>query len=308
MTLIKIHLARLLFFPSLLCLDAPFIALGWAFCLSFDLGGDGREAFSPVAAAPAAALFLSVWLIYLFDRLYDVARSGASVPLTRRHEWARGHRSWLGGLFVAALLFFLLVVLPRLEPKTIATGLAPGLITGLYYLAFRFSPLSVRLRGAVPLKEITIALCFAGGIVLVAAPTSFSPGFIPLVAGYLSLFAANCLLISRAERGLDLAGDPAAYFSPSTRRSRLPEWGALLAPACGLVTPVLEAGWVRSSTSLILCGLLTWWLTRRSGDEDRRTQALADGILLLPWFVLSGEVVWRMFFASECCGNRASFK
>ncbi len=294
MTLIKTRLARLLLFPSLLCLDVPFVALGWAFCLSFDLGGGDHDAFSPIVAA---ALFLSVWIIYLFDRIYDVTRSVAAVPRTRRHEWAGEHRSLLGGLFVAALLSFLIAVLPRLEVKTIVTGLALGLITGLYYLAFRFSRIYLRLRGALPFKEITIALCFAGGILLVAAPTSFSAALIPLVAGYLSLFTANCLLISRAERGIDRVVDPAAYFSPSTRGSRLPEWGALLATACGLVTLVLEAGWARSSASLILCGLLTYLLTRRRWDEDRLTQPLADGIQLLPWLVLSGEVVWKMVFA-----------
>ena len=294
MTLIKIRLARLLLFPSLLCLDVPFVALGWAFCLSFDLGGGDHDAFSPIVAA---ALFLSVWIIYLFDRIYDVTRSVAAVPRTRRHEWAGGHRSLLSGLFVAALLSFLIAVLPRLEAKTIVTGLVLGLMTGFYYLVFRFSRLYARLKGASPFKEITIALCFAGGILLAAEPTSFSVGLLPLVAGYLSLFTANCLLISRAERGSDLEVDPAAYFSPSLRGSRLPGWGALIAAACGLITLVIEAGWYRTSISLILCGIPSYLLTRRGGDEDRLTQALADGIQLLPWLVLSGEMVWKMVFA-----------
>jgi len=300
LTLIKIHLARLLLFPSLLCLDAPFVALGWAFCLSKDLGGVSRDEFS---APAAAALFLSVWLIYLFDRLLDVSRSGASVPLTRRHEWARGHRGWLGGLFGAALVLFLFVALPRLEGKTIFPGLAIGLFTGLYYLTFRFSRLYARLRGAVPCKELTIAICFAGGIVLVAAPESFTVGLIPLVAGYLSLFTANCLLISRAERGIDLLADPAAYFSeghssaPASVASRLPGRAALVAVLCGLVTLLIGGEWLRSSLSLVLCGLTTVWLARGAEDNDRLTQPLADGVQLLPWLFLAGEAVWKMVFA-----------
>lgn len=289
----------MLLFPSLLCLDAPFIALGWAFCLIGDLGEVGRAAFLPVAAA----LFLSIWLIYLFDRLYDVARSRAAVPLTRRHEWARGHRPLLGGLFVTALLSLLIVVLPQLETNTLVTGLALGLITGLYYLAFRFSRLYLRLRGAVPFKESTIALCFVGGILLVAGPTTFLIALIPLVAGYLSLFIANCLLISHAERGIDLLADPAAYFSenisavPGKPASRLPGYGALLASACGLSTLVLETGWIRSSSSLVLCGIFTFLLSRRGGDEEGIAQPLADGVQLLPWLVLSGESIWKMVFA-----------
>lgn len=298
MTLIKNHLARLLLFPSLLCLDAPFIALGWVFCLAGDLDGPAREMFLPVTAA----LFLSLWLIYLFDRLYDVARSDPGLPLSQRHEWARGHRALLSGWFVAALLTFLLAVLPKLEVQTIVRGLALGLLTGLYYLVFRFSKLYVRWRGSVPVKEGAIALCFTGGILLAASPKEFSLVLIPLVAGYVSLFFANCLLIGRAERGIDHLGDPAAYFSGDLALpgggpvSRLPEWGALFAAVCGAVTLLLEGGWIRSSFSLILCGLLTFLLTRRDAETDHLTQPLADGIQLFPWLVFTGKEVWDLAF------------
>lgn len=297
MTLIKIHLARLLLFPSLLCLDAPFIALGWAICLSQDLGGADREGFSLWAGG---ALFLSVWLIYLFDRLLDVSRSGASIPLTPRHEWARRHRGLLGGLFAAAFVFFPVVVLPRLEEKTIVVGLAIGFFTGLYYVAFRFSRWYAVLGREVPFKEITIALCFAGGILLVATPAVFSYGLISLVAGYLALFTSNCLLIARAERGIDRVADPAAYFSEEhslAPRAGLPGWGAILAVAGGAATFLVEGEWLRSSLSLIVCGLVTWMLARRGEGDDRLTQPLADGIQLFPWMVLAGETAWKMVFA-----------
>lgn len=297
MTLIKIHLARLLLFPSLLCLDAPFVALGWAICLSEDLGGADRDGFSPWAGG---ALFLSVWLIYLFDRLLDVSRSEASVSLTPRHEWARRHRGLLGGLFAAAFVFFPVVVLPRLEEKIIVGGLAIGFVTGLYYVAFRFSRWYAVLGREVPFKEITIALCFAGGILLVATPAIFSYGLISLVAGYLALFTANCLLIARAERGIDRVADPAAYFSEENSpvpHANLPGRGAILAVACGAATLRLEGEWIRSSLSLIVCGLLTWLLARRGGDDDRLTQPLADGIQWFPWIFLAGEAIWKRVFA-----------
>lgn len=297
MTLIKIHLARLLLFPSLLCLDAPFIALGWAICLSEDLGGADRDGFSPWVGG---ALFLSVWLIYLFDRLLDVSRSGALIPLTPRHEWARRHRGLLAGLFGAALICFLAGVLPRLEEKIIIGGLAIGFVTGLYYAAFRFSRCYAVSGKAVPFKESTIALCFAGGILLVASPTGFSSGLIFLVAGYLALFTANCLLIARAERGIDRVADPAAYFSEErdpAPRANLPGRGAILAVACGAATLRLEGEWVRSSLSLIVCGLLTWMLARRGEDDDRLTQPLADGIQWFPWICLAGEAIWKRVFA-----------
>lgn len=297
MTLIKIHLARLLLFPSLLCLDAPFIALGWAICLSEDLGGVGRDEFSPWAGA---ALFLSVWLIYLFDRLLDVSRSGASIPLTPRHEWARRHRGLLAALFGAALICCLAGVLPRLEEKIIIGGLAIGFFTGLYYAAFRFSRWYDVPGKVVPFKEITIALCFAGGILLMASPTGITCGLIFLVAGYLTLFTSNCLLIARAERGIDRVADPAAYFSEESDpapRANLPGRGAILAVACGAATFLVEGEWIRSSLSLIICGLATSMLARRGEDDEKLTQPLADGIQLFPWMVVAGEAAWKSVFA-----------
>lgn len=296
MSHIKNHLARFLLFPSFLCLDAPLVALGWAICLILDLGQGGRMEYWPVSTA----LFLSVWLIYLFDRLYDVSREGATAPLTRRHEWAARHRALLGGLFVMALVCLLVVVVPRLDIATLLIGLVLGLLTGLYYFSFRFSRLHLRLRGALPFKESVIALCFAGGILLVAGPKDFWIGLIPLVAGYLSLFTSNCLLISHAERASDRLVDPAAYFSGGASfasgkpASRVPGGGSLCASACGLLVIFLGTGWVRSSSSLILCGLFTFLLTLRDGEEDGLAQPFADGVQLLPWLVLSGEAAWKL--------------
>jgi hypothetical protein len=166
-------------------------------------------------------------------------------------------------------------------------------------VAFRFSRWYAVLGREVPFKEITIALCFAGGILLVASPTGFSFGLIFLVAGYLALFTANCLLIARAERGIDRVADPAAFFSEErdpAPRANLPRRGAILAMAGGFAILLLEGEWLRSSLSLIVCGLLTWMLARRGGDDDndKVTQPLADGIQLLPWIALAGEVIWKI--------------
>lgn len=292
MTLIKIHLARLLFFPSFLCLDAPLAALGWALCLSVDLGEPGGGTFSA-----AAALFLCVWLIYLFDRLYDVSRRDGARQHTPRHEWARQHRFVLGACFLVTLTVFPVVVVPQLETKTILMGLIPGLVTGLYFLAFRFSRFYSRLRDVVPFKELTIAVCFTSGILLGAGMNNLTISFVPLVVGYVSLFGANCLVISRAERASDLLVDPAAYFSRSRQPSRLPEWGALFAAVCGVVSFIFAGGEDRSPFSLLFCGLLTFLIARRRSDEHRLTQPLADGVQMIPWLVLGAEEVWKTGFA-----------
>lgn len=297
MRLIKIHLARLLFFPSFLCLDAPLVALGWTICLSRDLDGIGQKGFSPVTGA---ALFLSIWLIYLFDRLLDVARCGADAALTRRHAWAYRHRSLLGALFIGAFVFFLISVLPQLDGKILVGGFIMALFTGLYYLAFRFSCAYRRMQGNVPFKEMIISVCFVAAIILAASPEDLLNPPLFLIAGYFSAFTANCLVISRAERGIDRLADPAAYFSgesSATPHDSLPDRMAMLAVTGGLATLLLEGEWFRSSLSLVLCGLLTRWIAGREREDDGATQMLADGIQTLPWAVLAGEALGTRLFS-----------
>ena len=287
---IKTHLKRLLLIPSLLCLDAPLAALGWAATLSSDLA---RQGLSPTSRTNFAALFLTVWAIYLFDRLFDVYRSQRPEMLTIRHEWARHHRGLLVLLAAASSGILAILILPALDQSTLLAGIGPGLITLLYYLAFRFSGLHAHFFRRVPWKELTIGTCFTMGILIAVYPGAIGMGFRLLAGGLALLFSANCLLISRAEGDLDSSDDPAAHFAGGRPEKdfHLPERLVFLSMIVGI--PVATGGgFVLSSTSLFACGVMTFFLARTGRDDQRSLmQPSADGIQLFPWLLVASEAI-----------------
>lgn len=67
--------------PNLLSLDAPVVAVGWAWMFSKGWG---------VVSVPWQlwpTLGIAVWIIYALDRLIDVKRSSSSTGLDRRHQF-----------------------------------------------------------------------------------------------------------------------------------------------------------------------------------------------------------------------------
>ena len=82
---------------NLLSLDAPVVALAWQALLAQVTG-------TMLMPAGRWALGLTVWAIYLADRLLDV-RDGRRAPQTARHAITRRHRlgmSVLLGMVLAA--------------------------------------------------------------------------------------------------------------------------------------------------------------------------------------------------------------
>lgn len=276
----------------MLCLDAPLAALGWAYCLSVDFTKQGLHA---VSESNLAALFLSVWIIYLFDRLYDVFRTQRSGILTARHEWARRHPALLATLAAGAAGVLTMLILPELDRSILRAGLGPGIVTLLYYFAFRFSRLHSRFSRRVPWKELMIGSCFAFGIAIAVNPGEIRPGFGLLVVGLALLFSANCLLISRAEGAADAGGDPVAYFAGGRpeEHSRLPERLVLLSVIAGM--PVAAgSGFILSTVGLSACGAMTFALSRSGGGEWKSLlQPAADGIQLFPWLLIGGAAIWE---------------
>lgn len=229
------------------------------------------------------ALFLGVWVIYLFDRLLDVFRASSPELLPQRHGWARDHFRLMVSLGVIVLGLLVGLVLPRLEKATIIAGAVPGLMTLLYYVIFRLRR-TVLLPWRLPFKEMTIALCFALGVV-VAATASVIGRDLPVMSGGLVLLLfGNCLLIARSESTLDARNDPSACFAGTTfaERSPWPEVMSILAMIA--VVPLLVSGsYPLSSLAILICSGLTFLLARSEGKVSPVfTQAKADGILMIP--------------------------
>jgi len=250
----------------------PFVALGWALCLS----GDHLSTWN------GAALFLAVWGIYLGDRILDASRLGSSEDLAPRHEWARRHRRLLGVLALIVLLTFVLLILPRLSPGTVWAGSGAAMATAFYFLVFRFSGNRLEWLARFPAKEVAIGLTFAAGIGIAA--TGGEPDLAPLapLAGMVLLFTGNCLLIGRAEQGWDREADFASYYTRPGQLHRLPETLLVAASVIGAVESIREPG--LCPLALLIGSGATLILARTSSRQD--FQAIADGLLLVPWAVL----------------------
>lgn len=260
---------------SNLCLDAPLIALGWSLLLG-----------TSSAAAPSSrsiALFLVVWSIYLADRLLDVARR--PVPGTRRHLWAARHRHWLAAL-LALTSVTTVSLAPHLDRALWTRG---GLLAGavlVYFAVFR----RWRFRSPrLPSKEIVIGLVFALGIALASGLTMEKLAWPVAAMGF--LFTGNCLLIARAERGIDVDLDPAAFYAGTGRAHPLPEVcfiGTLVVAGLGFTK--LEAFF---AATLLLAAAASFAIARaETRGRVREVQLAADGVLMIPWiFLLAGKLL-----------------
>lgn len=176
------------FFPNLLSLDAPLVAVAWLFIFS----KTWRVDYLPWEAY--TALGLAVWVVYVGDRLMDASIHGAESGLLQvRHRFhLRFHKQFKAAAVVALIASMLLVV--QAFPRSVFGYLLVGLV--LLAGFFALSLFSTREDGAVPHSKNILAGCtFAFGTAMIAH--SFIPG--TSVAGLvwsreLLCFAALCSL------------------------------------------------------------------------------------------------------------------
>jgi len=244
---------------NLLSLDAPLVALVWQ---------DFLARCYPAVLQPAgrAALGLTVWAIYLADRLLDLRRaSGAKetgTEETARHQFYRRHRAGAQALLAGILCLDFLVACLWLRRAVLDRGL---LVTAgvLVYLA-AFSAGHV---GRLASKKTFAGLLFTSGTFLIA-----STGVVPLgrtlgwpAAAFCALCLGNLLMIENWERGRE------------TVRGWI--WMALL---CGICLSARDSLWFNAvAVSAAGLGALAFW--GRKVSRDARC-VLADAVLLAPLF------------------------
>ncbi|MEP7354854.1 MAG: hypothetical protein ABI824_16615, partial [Acidobacteriota bacterium] len=149
--------------PNLLSLDAPLVAVLWQRLLA-------TETHSMLRPTGQVVLALSVWAIYIADRLLDV-RDPATAPSTLRHRfYLRHHRVATALLIVISAANGLLILL-ALRAAVLRTGLV-ALSAVAAYLAL----LHAR-RQAVKgfAKETLVAALFTGGTFVIAWTGSADP-------------------------------------------------------------------------------------------------------------------------------------
>ncbi len=163
--------------PNLLSLDAPFVALAWqaflASCYSL-----------PLRAGARVALGLTVWGIYLADRILDV-RYAPSPRESARHAFSRQHLRLMVGLLLAVVVADALCALVWLRPAVLIDGFVPLAGVLLYFAVLHASGPRLRLP-----KEVAIAVLFTCGTFLAGWANSARPTH--LIAPALA-FAVLCL-------------------------------------------------------------------------------------------------------------------
>jgi hypothetical protein len=139
--------------PNLLSLDAPIVALVWQ-----DLAA--RSFGNPLRPSARMVLGLTVWAIYLADRLLDTLATGPA-PNTARHNFFRRHPRELGGLLAAVLVLDAFVAIVELRHTVLLHGLAVAGCVAAYLSAF-----PRRTSGWE--KQVLAAILFSAGVLLVS--------------------------------------------------------------------------------------------------------------------------------------------
>lgn len=172
--------------PNLLSLDAPLVAVAWLYIFA----KTWRVDYLPWAAY--ASLGLVVWVIYVVDRLLDVAAGGTKGVLAARHEFHGRHRRLFGIGAVLASLLAAGLVISGLPLTIYGYGIVGGvMVLGFFSLAI-FSPAD---RNELPYtKNILAGLSFAYGTAFLAHAYTPSNLYNLVRSPELVCFAVLCIL------------------------------------------------------------------------------------------------------------------
>lgn len=164
--------------PNLLSLDAPLVALVWQDFLA-------RCYPSVLHLAGRWVLGLTVWAIYLADRLIDV-RHPAALNESVRHRFYRQNRGFAKALLTGVLSADLLIALVWLRPAVFSNGLMAGAAVVSYLAVFAFWRI-----GGRRWKQPSAAMLFTVGVFLVAGTGIERPW--QVLGGPAAAFFALCL-------------------------------------------------------------------------------------------------------------------
>lgn len=138
--------------PNLLSLDAPLIAVLWLHLFALSAGVE-------LSWSVTLVLALTVWVIYVTDRLFDGLHADPLTYESARHRFHRAHRSSLLPLLIAALALAVWTCL-KLDFRTLQGGTLLMLCVAGYFCAVHW----VGSRWRFP-KEPVVAIVFGIGTV-----------------------------------------------------------------------------------------------------------------------------------------------
>jgi hypothetical protein len=257
--------------PNLLSLDAPVIAVLWQGFLAYRFS-------APLRPAAQAVLGLTVWAIYLLDRLLD-ARHAPSPCEPARHRFYRRHSRPMAALLALVFAADAWAAMFLLRPAILREGLILAAGVVIYFATFHIFAKWI----TIP-KEMAAALLFTAGTFLAAWTALPCPSLAWAALAFFVLCLANIIAIEVWEWRELPTPVPHPAPHPFTRwlaRTYL-YWVPVVGMVCALVG---RNGWYLSiALSIVACAVL-FWLGRRVSLEARR--ALVDGVLLSPLLFLA---------------------
>lgn len=264
--------------PNLLGLDAPAVAVAWQWLFAGVFGANLPPVFHLI-------LGLSVWCVYLADRLYDTTRAPETGVQTDRLRFTKRHFAVLSTVAAAAAIANLFLIIRHVPRPLMVTGLITASLLGVYYL-IRLKG-SARIASAVP-REILCGMIFGLGCVI--APHAFLPSgggskFV-VAAIFLGLVcSASCVLISVWEKEEDIAGNDRSMATSSSRI--IPHMANVLTGLILLVAVMAFFGPWRIHLAVCLSALALRMMLHFEDRLSQRTlRVLADAVLLTPLLFL----------------------
>jgi hypothetical protein len=250
--------------PNLLSLDAPIVAVLWQSFLAFRFA-------VPLRAASQLALGLTVWAIYLLDRLLDARKRPASDE-PARHRFYRRHWNAMAALFGVVLGADAIVTLGWLRAAMLRDGLIALAGVLVYLTAFHTAPQWLKAP-----KEIAAAVLFTTGTFLTTWVRLPCPSLACAALAFFVLCLANMVAIEAWEWRED--SGPSLSPHPSTRwlASKYLWWVTAAVVACAIAG---RNPWYASIALSASACVALFLFGRRISIEARR--ALVDGVLLSP--------------------------
>lgn len=262
-----------LLWPNLLGLDAPVVAVAWQWLFARVFGADLPAVFHLI-------LGLSVWCVYLADRLYDSIRAPSIGSQTDRLDFTQRHFAGLVYVALTAAVANLFLIIRYVPRSLILTGFITAALLGVYYL-IRLKG-NARLASAVP-REILCGMIFGLGCVI--APHAFlaTGGWDYILAAILLglVCSANCMLISVWEKEEDIACNSHSIASSPSRL--IPHLAHALTGLIILAATMAFIGPWQIDLAVCLSALsLRMMLHFENRLSQRTLRVLADAVLLSP--------------------------
>ena len=270
------------FWWNILSLDAPTVAIAWALIYA-------KAAGIPLLAAELVVLALTVWIIYVADRVLDGLKCRDMPMLHERHRFCARHRFLLSAMIVSACLGVLWIVTMYMDAPQRRAGFALAACVAVYLLWIHAA--GAELARLLP-KEIVVGVLFAAGATLpVWSRRSSASLELLILFGLLALLCAlNCVVIECWEHD----GRRAARFSGASpfllwAEPRLKALAAGLA-ACSLAALFTfgfhDASWLACLALFLSASAILLLHYFKNGLSSAALRVLADTALVLPALVV----------------------